>query len=71
MGLLEQRNDKSNEQRKENTMRNITYRDGNVYEDGVHLGPKGGSGFDYPNRELIKKYWIPAVLAIAALIALT
>ena len=34
-----------------------TYKDGNIYEDGVYRGPVGGSGVYYPYRDAIKKYW--------------
>ena len=34
-----------------------TYKNGNVYEDGIYRGPIGGSGFVYPYREMLKNYW--------------
>lgn len=40
-----------------------TYKNGNVYEDGIYRGPIGGSGFIYPHREMLKKYWVYVAVA--------
>jgi hypothetical protein len=48
--------------------RKKTIINGDVYEGKVYRGPVGGSGYVYPNQELVKKYWWIALLLLLMLI---